>query len=161
MRGARCGALLAGLCLGACGTSGPHVECELETVAANQIGTATVLDCGNVSRTDDDAALRAAHDCAAAAIAAHQPFLVVWRRQGIDSAPADGYLGLLDPDAGWTETALWYDSYSGGASYDPTTMIVPCSDITDLGPCSKDRLYAELCLRCVATGARTSCPPRP
>lgn len=123
-------------------------SCIIEDVLAARISDATPLDCGRLPIDGNDAAFLAARSCVLDAIAAHQPFVVLWNIQGIDSRVAGAYLGL---DVGGTLTVFRFhydgDPQGGGGEARPVTTIGSCTGVADLGDCGTE-IRHTLCLEC-------------
>lgn len=128
---------------------GVHYDsCIIENVLATRIADATPTDCGHLAIAGDDAAFGAARQCVLDAIAAHQPFVVLWNIQGIDSRVAGAYLGL-DAGGALALTRFHYDGdpQGQGGEARPVTTIGSCSGVAQVA-CDTKTLHNTLCLEC-------------
>jgi len=81
------------------------------------------------SPTDDDESTERAW-CVNEKLAARASFAIVWRSASIDSAAADGYVGVAGEDGEYTVYKLHYDSFGFTTNDDPYPRMVgwdPCS----------------------------------
>jgi hypothetical protein len=130
--------------------------CKLENVLARAVGTQAPMNCGVLAVGADAGMIKAAHDCALAAAAAKQPFILIWDTPSADSRIAHAYSGL--GTSSYAVTEYDYDGDPGGHSTegDPHTQWSSCKTLDDLGACND--APTSLCLSCGSAAAAGHCP---
>jgi hypothetical protein len=128
----------------------------IEDVVAVRMTGVEHVDCGQL-HSFDETAYRAAHDCVAAAIAAHQPFSVIFDKIGTDSRIAGAYLSFPG-EAGLELQSLYFDSDpSGGNHIGEVTNTSRCDSLTDGGACALYDLNTTLCFDCAGESGLPQC----
>lgn len=136
------------------GETGPGVEppCGFQTTLEGfAMGKTEPTDCGTVTLDDDVAAWQAASECAAAAAAAQEGFLVAFQLPSDDSLVFEGFYGTV----GFTYSLgrLYTDTFG-----DPMLASQSCDDVTTLDGCTLE--VGTHCLTCVGGGESVAleCP---